>query len=40
MPPFCESYAPADRVAADGGVLSAAAKVCETCLLAQLEKFG
>ena len=39
MSPLCESYVPADRVAAMEPFYPLHAKVCESCLLVQLEAF-
>ena len=39
MSPLCESYVPADRVAAMEAFYPLHAKVCESCLLVQLEEF-
>jgi SAM-dependent methyltransferase len=39
MSPLCESYVPADRVAAMEAFYPLHAKVCEGCLLVQLEEF-
>jgi SAM-dependent methyltransferase len=39
MSPLCESYVPADRVAAMEAFYPLHAKVCERCLLVQLEEF-
>ena len=39
MSPLCESYVPADRVAAMEPFYPLHAKVCESCLLVQLEEF-
>ena len=39
MSPLCESYVPADRVNAMEPFYPLHAKVCETCLLVQLEEF-
>ena len=39
MSPLCESYVPADRVAAIEAFYPLHAKVCESCLLVQLEEF-
>ena len=39
MSPLCESYVPADRVDAMEAFYPLHAKVCESCLLVQLEEF-
>jgi SAM-dependent methyltransferase len=39
MSPLCESYVPADRVASAETFYPLHAKVCESCLLVQLEEF-
>ena len=39
MSPLCESYVPADRVNAMEAFYPLHAKVCESCLLVQLEEF-
>ena len=39
MSPLCESYVPADRVNAMEPFYPLHAKVCESCLLVQLEEF-
>jgi SAM-dependent methyltransferase len=39
MSPLCESYVPADRVAAMERFYPLHAKVCQSCLLVQLEEF-
>jgi SAM-dependent methyltransferase len=39
MSPLCESYVPADRVAAVEAFYPLHARVCERCLLVQLEEF-
>jgi SAM-dependent methyltransferase len=39
MSPLCESYVPADRLAAMEPFYPLHAKVCESCLLVQLEEF-
>src|SRR6516164_9506040 len=39
MSPLCESYVPADRVNAMEAFYPLHAKVCEACLLVQLEEF-
>ena len=39
MSPLCESYVPADRLAAMEAFYPLHAKVCESCLLVQLEEF-
>ena len=39
MSPLCESYVPADRIAAMEAFYPLHAKVCEKCLLVQLEEF-
>jgi SAM-dependent methyltransferase len=39
MSPLCESYVPPDRVAAEEAFYPLHAKVCEGCLLVQLEEF-
>ena len=39
MSPLCESYVPPDRVAAMEAFYPLHAKVCESCLLVQLEEF-
>jgi SAM-dependent methyltransferase len=39
MSPLCESYVPADRVGAMEAFYPLHAKVCESCLLVQLEEF-
>ena len=39
MSPLCESYVPAERVAAMEAFYPLHAKVCESCLLVQLEEF-
>ena len=39
MSPLCESYVPAERLAAEESFYPLHAKVCESCLLVQLEQF-
>ena len=39
MSPLCESYVPAERLAAEEPFYPLHAKVCESCLLVQLEQF-
>src|SRR5690242_18500257 len=39
MSPLCESYVPADQVASMEAFYPLHAKVCESCLLVQLEEF-
>jgi SAM-dependent methyltransferase len=39
MSPLCESYVPPERVAAEEAFYPLHAKVCESCLLVQLEQF-
>ena len=39
MSPLCESYVPADRVAASEAFYPLHAKICPSCLLVQLEEF-